>query len=304
MRRLVVNADDFGLTRGVNRAIVACHQHGIVSSATLMATGACFEEAVALAGELPRLSVGCHVVLVDGEPLLPANQVRSLLAPETNRFYNSIGEVLRAVAGGRFRAGEVEAEAGAQFARLQEFKVEVSHFDTHKHTHMFPSLLRPLLRAASAHGIRALRNPFEAPGVTGWGGAFAGLPALGRTLLVRKAETALLRTLLRGSWVRAVRAAGFTTTDGCLGVAATGALDEARLREMLKRMPQGSWELVCHPGYNDDELAAVRTRLRESREVEMKALLAITAGELRDDYDAELVAFHAKSERPDRVANI
>jgi predicted glycoside hydrolase/deacetylase ChbG (UPF0249 family) len=105
MKRLIVNADDFGLTRGVNRAIVACHQRGIVSSATLMATGACFDEAVALATQMPQLSVGCHVVLVDGEPLLPASEVRSLLAPGTNRFYHSIGEVLRAVAGGRFRRG-------------------------------------------------------------------------------------------------------------------------------------------------------------------------------------------------------
>src|ERR1700687_5534359 len=114
MRRLIVNADDFGLTRGVNRAIAECHQRGIVSSATLMATGARFAEAVELARQLPGLSVGCHVVLVDGEPLLPAAEVRSLLAPGTNRFYHSISEVLRAVARGRFKAEEVEAEASAQ----------------------------------------------------------------------------------------------------------------------------------------------------------------------------------------------
>ncbi len=72
MKRLIVNADDFGLTHGVNRAIAACHQRGIVSSATLMATGACFDEAVGLAAQMPELSVGCHIVLVDGEPLLPA----------------------------------------------------------------------------------------------------------------------------------------------------------------------------------------------------------------------------------------
>jgi predicted glycoside hydrolase/deacetylase ChbG (UPF0249 family) len=98
MKRLIVNADDFGLTCGVNRAIVVCHERGIVSSATLMATGARFDEAVALASQMPRLSVGCHVVLVDGTPLLPAKEVRSLLAPGTDRFYNSIGEVLRATA--------------------------------------------------------------------------------------------------------------------------------------------------------------------------------------------------------------
>jgi hopanoid biosynthesis associated protein HpnK len=298
MKRLIVNADDFGLTHGVNRAIAACHQRGIVSSATLMANGACFDDAVALAAQMPELSVGCHVVLVDGEPLLPPSDVRSLLAPRTNRFYHSITDVLRAVVTGRFRAEEVEAEAGAQIARLQGAGVEVSHFDAHKHTHMFPSILRPLLRAALAHGIAALRNPFEAPGALRWRDARA------ERLLLRKGETALLRAGLRRRWLRAVRAAGFSTTDGSLGVAATGALNEASLRIMLKQMPQGTWELVCHPGYNDSELAAVRTVLRESREVEMNALLQITARELSDEYGAELVPFRLKSLHPASAGKI
>jgi predicted glycoside hydrolase/deacetylase ChbG (UPF0249 family) len=289
MKRLIVNADDFGLTNGVNRAIAECHQRGIVSSATLMATGPCFDEAVALAAQMPLLSVGCHVVLVDGEPLLPPGEVRSLLAPGTNRFYYSIGDVLRAVALGRFRAEEIEAEAAAQLARLQRANIEASHFDAHKHVHMFPSILRPLLRAASAHGIAALRNPFEAPGVVGLREMLGD-----RTLFVRKAETTLLRAGLRRRWLRAVLAAGFTTTDGSLGIATTGALNEASLRAMLKRMPHGTWELVCHPGYNDSDLAALRTKLRASRELDMAALLKITAHELRDDYGVELAPFRAE----------
>ncbi len=299
MKRLIVNADDFGLTHGVNRAIAACHQRGIVSSATLMATGACFDEAVLLAAQMPRLSVGCHVVLVDGEPLLPPGEVRSLLAPGTNRFHHSIGDVLRAVATGRFRAQEVEAEAGAQFARLRSAGIEVSHFDAHKHTHMFPSILKPLLRAAAVHGIAALRNPFEAPGVLRWRDA-----ASDKALLLRKAETAVLRAALRRRWLRAVRAADFTTTDGSLGVAATGTLNEASLRAMLRRMPPGTWELVCHPGYNDSELARVRTKLRASREVEMAALLKITARELSDEYGVELVPFRLKLPQPATAGKI
>jgi predicted glycoside hydrolase/deacetylase ChbG (UPF0249 family) len=290
MKRLIVNADDFGLTHGVNRAILACHERGIVSSATLMANGSCFDEAVALTARMAGLSVGCHIVLVDGEPLLPPNEVRSLLAPGTNRFYNSIGEVLRAVARGRFRADEVEYEAWAQFARLQRSNVEVSHFDAHKHTHMFPSILKPLLRAASAHGIFAVRNPFDAPDVVTFREARAS-----NTLLIRKIQTSLLRTFLRQRWVHAVRAAGFTTTDGSLGVAATGTLDEISLRAILKQMPPGTWELVCHPGYHDSDLAAVRTKLRESREVEMLALLGITVEELAEQYGAELVSFRGLS---------
>jgi chitin disaccharide deacetylase len=299
MKRLIVNADDFGLTRGVNRAIVACHERGIVSSTTLMATGACFDEAVALAATLPQLSVGCHIVLVDGKPLLPPHEVRSLLAPGTDHFYHSIGEVLGAVARGRFRAEEVECEAWAQFAHLQRSNVEVSHFDAHKHTHMFPSILKPLLRAASAHGIFAVRNPFEAPGVVTFQQSRRN-----HSLLIRKAETTLLRALLHRRWLKAVHAAGFATTDGSLGVATTGTLDAASLRAMLKRMPQGIWELVCHPGYYDQDLAAVRTILRESREVEMTALLGITVRELREEYGAELVPFHAKAPRAAAAANI
>jgi chitin disaccharide deacetylase len=299
MKRLIVNADDFGLTRGVNRAIAACHQRGIVSSATLMATGACFEEAVELAGRMPRLSVGCHIVLVDGEPLLPASEVRSLLAPGTGRFYHSIGEVLRAVALGRFRPAEVEAEAGAQLARLQRAGVRISHFDAHKHTHMFPSILRPLLRAASSHGVRAVRNPFEAPQAVSFAEALRS-----GTLLLRKAETTLLRARLHRRWRKTVCEAGFSTPDGSLGVASTGTMDEASLRAMLRHLPEGTWELVCHPGYNDNELAAVRTKLRESREVEMKALLCITERELREAYGAELVSFAAECTRPVEAAGI
>jgi hopanoid biosynthesis associated protein HpnK len=288
MKRLIVNADDFGLTRGVNRAIAACHQRGIVSSATLMATGACFDEAVELAGRMPRLSVGCHIVLVDGEPLLPASEVRSLLAPGTDRFYHSIAEVLRAVMLGRFQAAEVEAEAGAQLARLRQAGVRVSHFDAHKHTHMFPSILRPLLRAAKAQGVRTVRNPFEAPQAVSFAEALRN-----RTLLLRKIETTVLRAWLHRRWRKTVRKAGFATTDGSLGVASTGTLDEASLRAMLRHLPDGFWELVCHPGYNDSELAEVRTKLRESREVEMRALLCITERELHDEYGAELVSFGA-----------
>jgi len=299
MKCLIVNADDFGLTQGVNRAIVACHERGIVSSTTLMATGKCFDEAVTLASSLPGMSVGCHVVLVDGEPLLPANEVRSLLAPGTQRFYHTITEVLQAVARGRFDPKEVEAEARAQMAKLRDSGIAISHFDAHKHTHMFPSILRPLLRAADANNVRAVRNPFEAPR------SVTVREAMGnRTLFVRKAETTVLRAALRRRWLSEVRLAGLATTDGSLGVAATGTLNAPRLRKMLEKMPPGVWELVCHPGYNDRDLASVRTKLRESREVEMAALQSITRDELRDHYEIELLPFRWNSARPAASANI
>src|SRR5512141_57922 len=101
MKRLIVNADDFGLTTGVNRAIIECHQRGIVTSATLMANSAAFEDAVALAKQNPRLSVGCHVTLMDGEPLLPASKVSSLLR-DGREFHRTITDFAPRALLGRF----------------------------------------------------------------------------------------------------------------------------------------------------------------------------------------------------------
>ncbi|HEX8926500.1 MAG TPA: ChbG/HpnK family deacetylase, partial [Terriglobales bacterium] len=208
MKWLLVNADDFGLTEGVNRAIAECHTHGIVTSTTLMATGAAFDHAVELSRSLPELSVGCHVVLVDGEPLLPANEVRSLLAPGTNRFFHSIGEFARAALRGKFRTEEIEAEATAQFARLQKAGVQISHFDSHKHTHLFPAVLGPVLRAATRAGIAAVRNPFEASSTLCMHTVLRD-----RKLAIRTFEVRLLRAY-RQHFLKQVRAIGLSTPDG------------------------------------------------------------------------------------------
>ncbi len=118
------------------------------------------------------------------------------------------------------------------------------------------------MRAAEACGVHAIRNPFE----PSW--SVAATPHAGaiRTLQVR-----LLRAFRRNFW-RLVRERSFLTTDGCLGVAATGTLDETTIRALVRRIPEGTWELVCHPAYMDDELLATRTRLQHSREIELSAL--------------------------------
>ena len=162
MRRLIINADDFGLTTGINRGIIEAHQHGIITSTTLMANAPAFGAAVAKAAALPSLAVGCHVVLLDGKPLLPVSEITSLVAGASNgsNFPNGLaGFAARALAG-RINPEQVEAEATAQIRKIQAAGISVSHFDSHKHTHMFPAILRPLLKAARACGISALRNPF------------------------------------------------------------------------------------------------------------------------------------------------
>ena len=265
MSRLIVNADDFGLTPAVSRAIIELHAAGLVTSTSLMARAGATEEAIELACATPSLGVGCHVVLVDGESILPPEKIPSLVDARTGRFPDSLTAFLLRLFTGRIRAEEIEAEAAAQIAHLQERGVRLTHIDTHKHAHMFTAVLRPVLRAARAAGIRAVRHPFEPE--------WAVRAAIGAPL-ARALQIAALRPL--GPRSRKILAQeGFTTTDGTIAMAGTGTLDAKALGSLLRQIPAGTWELVTHPGYNDADLVRVRTRLRASRDIERLALAAI-----------------------------
>ncbi len=265
MPRLIVNADDFGLTSGVNRAIAELHAAGVLASTTLMARARATDEAIELARAHPALGVGCHIVLVDGEPVLPAQQIPSLVERRTGQFPASLAVFLARLFARRIRSAEIEAEVRAQIEFLQAKGIRLTHIDTHKHTHMFPTVLRAVLRAARACGIRAIRNPFEPR----W-----AIRSAHRAPWIRLAEVSALRWL-EPVCRRIIAEEGFSTTDGTIAVAATGVLDAASLRSLLEQMPEGTWELVTHPGYNDADLARVRTRLRASRDIERQALTAI-----------------------------
>ncbi len=268
MGRLILNADDFGLTSGVNRAIIELHRAAVLTSASLMARAAATDEAIELALATPSLGVGCHVVLVDGAPVLRVQSLPTLVDPRTGRFHPTLGVFLKLLLTGRIRSSEIEAETAAQIALLQSRGPRLTHIDTHKHAHIFPAVLRPVLCAARAAGIRAVRNPFE----PAWSRrATHGAPWL------RRAEVQMLR-LLEPAFRRIVAEEGFTTTEGAIGVLATGTLDAATITSLLRSLPEGTWELVTHPGYNDSDLARVRTRLRNSREIERQALLTISLG--------------------------
>jgi predicted glycoside hydrolase/deacetylase ChbG (UPF0249 family) len=262
--RLILNADDFGLTHGVNRAIRELHQAGALTSATLMATGAAFDDAVAIAHAHPTLGVGLHVVLTDGLPVSRPASIPTLLGPDGKSLRPSLLDFLQALLRGKISEIEIEREALAQLHKLQRAGIPVTHLDTHKHTHLFPQVTRPLLRIAETNSIRAIRNPFEHP----WS------LSLGHGPHLRRLQVHLLRGLrTRFERHRQTRTASVHTTDGTLGVSATGSLNPATLRQLLAAMPDGLWELVCHPGYNDAELAGIPTRLRSHREIELNALL-------------------------------
>jgi predicted glycoside hydrolase/deacetylase ChbG (UPF0249 family) len=285
MKRLIINADDFGLTPGVNRAIVELQQAGALSSTTLMSTARYFSPAVYLAFAQPALAVGCHIVLVDGKPLLRADGVPSLLdpgRPASLSFRRTAGGFLRDLMLGRIREQEIEAEAIAQIQRIQSGGVTVSHIDSHKHVHAFPRALAPLLRAAQHCRVDCVRNPFEPL----W--SLRATPGAGKW---RRLEVHAMRSQ-RGTFSRLAAEHGMLTTEGAIGVLATGSVDEQVLRSLLHAMPGGTWELVCHPGYFDQALEQTATRLLTSREVERNALLKVIPDAVENDPELALIDFH------------
>jgi hopanoid biosynthesis associated protein HpnK len=286
VRRLIVNADDFGLTSGVNRAILKAHQSGVVTSATLMANAAAFAQAIELAQSAPELGLGCHVVLVDGTPVSNAFRVSSLLNNGSVEFHGSLAGFAVLALRKRLDSEQIEHEVTAQIRKIQSAGVTVSHLDTHKHTHMFPSVLKPILRAAQKCGIPAIRNPFETVRLA----QLVENPGSWKRWL----EVRMLHRW-RAQFHREVEAAGVATPDGTIGIVATGALRGRWLRFLLQNLPEGTWELVCHPGYNDAELQAVRTRLRASREQELEALTSRDIRQVLSQRGVELISYRALS---------
>lgn len=280
MSTLIVNADDFGLTAGVNRAIGELHASQILTSTTLMARAKATEAAIAQAQATPALGVGCHVVLVDGEPLLERKKISSLVGSD-GYFQPKLGRFLLRLWG--MNPAEIEEETHAQISSLAARGLRLTHIDTHKHTHMFPAILRPVLRAACRAGIHVVRNPFE----PAW-----SVRATPNAPWLRRFEVNTLRKLEK-KFRRIVAEEGFATTDGAIGVLATGTLDRTTVRTLLQALPrEGIYELVSHPGYNDADLQGARTRLLASRELERAAL-----SELAGREDIELVSYAALGKR-------
>lgn len=280
MRRLIVNADDFGLTRGVNRGIIDAHTRGVVTSATLMACGAAFEDAVALAEKIPSLSVGCHVLLVDGLPVLGVEQVSTLAFANTGvpKFRDSLLSFACLAVAHRLDESQIEAEITAQIRKLQSAGIQVSHLDSHKHAHMFPVVFRPMLRAAKKCGIGAVRNPFEPLLFTKSGN------------WKRQLQLGILRSF-RASFRKALNEAGMVTPDGCIGIVATGGLNISTFCSLIENLPEGTWEFVSHPGYNDSDLARIKTRLHASREKELEILASDKVQALLRNEQIELTSY-------------
>jgi len=258
VKKLVVNADDFGFTRDVNAGIVEAHRHGILTATTLMATGGAtsdaFDDAVRLARENPSLDIGCHLVLVQA-PGMPL----------------TVAQLVRAVTLGRIR---IYDELVKQVRRILDAGISPTHLDTHKHTHLLPPVLDAVARISEEFHIPWVRRPFDfplQPGGVGW-------------------KNRLMR-LMNGRFDHTLTRHHCRSTDWFAGFRLTGRYRSSDLVELIRALPEGVTEFMCHPGRCGDELRSARTRLKESREEELRALTASEVRTALAEAGVELVSY-------------
>ena len=262
-KQLVVNADDFGFTPDVNQGIVEAHRQGILTATTLMANGAAFDDAVRLAAQYPALDVGCHLVLVGGRSLVTGAEL-----PRT------VSDLLLAIGRRQIR---IYDELSAQVNKIRAAGIRPTHLDTHKHTHLAPPVLRAVARIAQESGIAWVRRPFDFPMTT-------SAPFL-------KRATSRALGLVRKQFHRTLERHGCRTTDTFAGFQITGRFRTPELVALIRQLPDGLTELMCHPGRCGESLRQARTRLKESREEELRALTAPETRRALEECGVELVDY-------------
>jgi len=252
MRNLIVNADDLGWTEGVNRGIGEAHRNGIVTSASLLANGAAFASGVELARSTPGLGVGVHLNLTDGASTAAPEEVASLVNTR-GEFEGGPEFLLLRIAKRNLELNEVEQEWEAQIEKVKEAGIEPTHLDGHKHVHMLPGLFEIALRLAKRHGIGAIRVSHEESSLRS--ALSAGDELRTSVVLKQGVQARGLKLLARDAREQTERA-GISTADYFCGIAQTGEMTKEGVARLLRSLPEGTTELMSHPGYADKELLA------------------------------------------------
>jgi len=237
MLKLIVNADDFGLSEKTNEGIRQAHLHGILTSASLMANGEAFDHAVSVCREVPSLDVGAHLTLIEERPLLDLNRVPSLI-DERGHFLRHATVFTRRYFQRRFSLLEIRAELEAQIQKITGAGIQISHLDSHQHIHVLPEILKIAVELAGKYRVPFVRRPRE---------KIATYMYRGRGACSRIAQLLVLRAFCRAKVARKM-----SHPDYFAGFFHGGKVNRTNLREIIRHLPdQGSCELMCHPGQAD-----------------------------------------------------
>jgi predicted glycoside hydrolase/deacetylase ChbG (UPF0249 family) len=249
--RLVVNADDFGMSPAISRGIVTAHRAGIVTSTSLLGNASDLGAAVELLAATPALGVGAHLALVGGAPVADQAAVPSLLAPGGG-FWPRGQDFVVAWMRGRVVPAHIEAEFEAQVSRIRAAGVALDHLDTHHHLGFLPAVGRAVEVVARRHGIGGIRSAVERPTL-----AWAAEPRRG-------IEAGILTGL---AWLTRRQLGTLRHGPQSWGYVESGRLDEVRILEIIGRLGPGAHELICHPGEEDGDHAGEPGRYQRVAEI-------------------------------------
>lgn len=291
-KRLIVNADDFGLAESVNRGIIVAHRDGIVTSTSLLANGSAFDQAIATSRQFPQLSVGVHLNISEGRPVSPAAQIPSLVNERGELHFRPFHlwiKILRR----QISLDEIRLECRAQILKVLHAGVTPTHLDGHLHVHVLPQLSPILIALAREFGIRGVRCPAEDLEATLpllWKVNGAGFASFERSAIAYGVSSFARR------FREQLRMAGLVYPDAFLGLAHTGFLDARALGALLAFVPNGSTELMCHPGYASAQVESLGGGLTRERETEVLALTAPEARKIVGDLGIRLADFRDLAE--------
>jgi hopanoid biosynthesis associated protein HpnK len=230
---LIVTADDFGMHEVVNEGIERASQAGVLTATSLMMGAPAVDDAVRRAKRLPDLRVGLHVMLADGVACLPPELIPGLVDEHGHMDGRMFSRGVRYFALPSVRR-QLESEIRAQFTAFARTGLALDHVNVHKHFHLHPTLLDMLLRIGPQYGMSAVRVPDEPL----WFASQAGWASAASTLLLAPWIALMKQRLKRARMLH---------NDRVFGIAASGAMDEATMLEILKRLPAGITEIYLHP---------------------------------------------------------
>jgi hopanoid biosynthesis associated protein HpnK len=277
-KRLIINADDFGLCESVNKGIVEAHTRGVLTSATIMVNMPAAKQAIELARKWPNLGVGVHLNLTNGIPVCQDAIVKLLLGPDGNFSLSSGKLSIASLITVKVRAA-IETELAAQIQWVIDNGLKPTHLDSHKHIHAFPLIFKIVCRLARRFGIPAIRCTYEPKQICRppW-------PVTGRE---SRKRAAIVRIMAK---INCWQNRSFFKTDALLGVAHTGNINVNFFRAVSLYNTVSTAEVMTHPGYIYD-LDTTKTRLVKQREVELEALCSEKTKQYLEEAGIKLVHY-------------
>ena len=257
VRRLIVNADDFGLSTSVNTAVIRAHRDGILTTASLMVNEPGLDEAVALAKQNPKLGVGLHLSLLCGRAALSPEKIPGLVNARGEFSENPVATGFRYF----FQRGlqqQLRAEIHAQFEKFRATGLPLDHVNGHLHLHLHPTVFRLLMEDAEKLGIRRLRLTREL--------FWMDAPLASGRRLYRSTHAAIY-FCLSGRAQSALRRKNIRHTQRIFGLLQNAHVNEDYLLKLLSVLPPGDSELYSHPSLDEfkhefDALVSPRVKER------------------------------------------